>query len=109
MASAVAYALLLSLGGLILFFGAGYLFLLPRRYSEEPLKEAKPKVSVQILVLGDIGRSPRMTYHALSVARHGGVVDLVGYLGMSPSMPCPRYIFLANQAKKRLSGLTSLA
>ncbi|KAK2757539.1 mannosyltransferase [Arachnomyces sp. PD_36] len=37
------------------------------------------KVSVQILVLGDIGRSPRMQYHALSIAKHGGHVDLIGY------------------------------
>ena len=34
---------------------------------------------IQILVLGDIGRSPRMQYHALSIARHGASVDLVGY------------------------------
>ncbi|OTB00554.1 glycosyltransferase family 33 protein [Hypoxylon sp. CI-4A] len=39
----------------------------------------KESVSVQVLVLGDIGRSPRMQYHALSVARHGGRVDLIGY------------------------------
>lgn len=35
----------------------------------------------QIVVLGDIGHSPRMQYHALSIARHGGNVDLVGYHG----------------------------
>ncbi|KAL2754240.1 glycosyltransferase family 33 protein [Sodiomyces alcalophilus JCM 7366] len=34
---------------------------------------------IQVLVLGDIGRSPRMQYHAISVIRHGGKVDLVGY------------------------------
>ncbi|CAD6579397.1 MAG: mannosyltransferase [Alectoria sarmentosa] len=34
---------------------------------------------VQILVLGDIGRSPRMQYHALSIAKHGAQVDLIGY------------------------------
>ena len=37
--------------------------------------------SVQIVVLGDIGRSPRMQYHALSVAKHGGRVHLIGYVG----------------------------
>lgn len=37
--------------------------------------------TVQIVVLGDIGRSPRMQYHALSVAKHGGRVFLVGYQG----------------------------
>lgn len=38
-------------------------------------------VDVQILVLGDIGRSPRMQYHALSIAKRGGHVQLVGYQG----------------------------
>jgi beta-1,4-mannosyltransferase len=37
--------------------------------------------TVQIVVLGDIGRSPRMQYHALSIATHGGRVFLVGYQG----------------------------
>lgn len=36
--------------------------------------------SVQVVVLGDVGRSPRMQYHALSIANHGGTVDLVGYV-----------------------------
>lgn len=40
----------------------------------------------QILVLGDIGRSPRMQYHALSIVNHGGRVDLVGY-HESPLIP----------------------
>jgi beta-1,4-mannosyltransferase len=40
------------------------------------------RTSVQVLVLGDIGRSPRMQYHALSIAKNGGRVDLIGYLGM---------------------------
>ncbi|KAM0328155.1 hypothetical protein ACHAQA_005561 [Verticillium albo-atrum] len=34
---------------------------------------------IQVLVLGDIGRSPRMQYHALSIVKNGGRVDLVGY------------------------------
>ena len=34
---------------------------------------------IQILVLGDIGRSPRMQYHALSLAKQGHSVDLIGY------------------------------
>lgn len=38
------------------------------------------KTAVQVVVLGDIGRSPRMQYHALSIAKHGGRVDLIGYL-----------------------------
>ena len=37
--------------------------------------------SVQVVVLGDIGRSPRMQYHAISLAKHGARVYLVGYRG----------------------------
>lgn len=40
------------------------------------------KARVVVLVLGDIGRSPRMQYHCLSIAKKGGIVDLVGYEGM---------------------------
>ena len=36
---------------------------------------------VCVVVIGDIGRSPRMQYHALSFSRHGYQVDLVGFLG----------------------------
>lgn len=38
---------------------------------------------VVVLVLGDVGRSPRMQYHALSLAEHdaGTEVALVGYRG----------------------------
>lgn len=35
--------------------------------------------TIQVVVLGDIGRSPRMQYHALSIASNGGRVELVGY------------------------------
>ncbi|KAL9592808.1 MAG: hypothetical protein Q9179_006350 [Wetmoreana sp. 5 TL-2023] len=34
---------------------------------------------IQVVVLGDIGRSPRIQYHALSIAKHGGFVELIGY------------------------------
>lgn len=37
-----------------------------------------------VVVLGDIGRSPRMQYHALSLAREGFDVDIIGYSGSSP-------------------------
>jgi beta-1,4-mannosyltransferase len=50
--------------------------------SDQKEKPKRPPVSVQIVVLGDIGRSPRMQYHALSIAKHGGRVDLIGYKGM---------------------------
>ncbi|RYP55658.1 hypothetical protein DL769_010084 [Monosporascus sp. CRB-8-3] len=52
--------------------------LLPSRYVKHS-PASKESVAVQVLVLGDIGRSPRMQYHALSIARHSGSVDLIGY------------------------------
>lgn len=36
---------------------------------------------VAIVVLGDLGRSPRMQYHALALANDGAEVDLIGYTG----------------------------
>ncbi|KAI5696989.1 hypothetical protein M8J75_003471 [Diaphorina citri] len=44
----------------------------------------RDKKKVCIVVLGDIGRSPRMQYHALSLAKEGFSVDLVGYAGSIP-------------------------
>lgn len=38
--------------------------------------------SVAILVLGDIGRSPRMMYHAKSFAENDFETDLIGYGGV---------------------------
>ncbi|KAK4933252.1 mannosyltransferase [Elasticomyces elasticus] len=43
-------------------------------------RRLKVDVSVQVVVLGDVGRSPRMQYHALSIAGLGGRVDLVGHV-----------------------------
>lgn len=59
------------------------ILILPSQYISRRARDdnGKEKVTVQILVLGDIGRSPRMQYHALSIARHGGHVDLIGYQG----------------------------
>jgi beta-1,4-mannosyltransferase len=39
---------------------------------------------VCVVVLGDLGRSPRMQYHALALADDGDEVDLVGYAGRPP-------------------------
>ena len=41
-------------------------------------------LSVQVIVLGDVGRSPRMQYHAMSLAKHGCNVQLVGYQDTPP-------------------------
>ncbi|XP_073816887.1 ALG1, chitobiosyldiphosphodolichol beta-mannosyltransferase [Musca autumnalis] len=40
--------------------------------------------NVCIVVLGDIGRSPRMEYHACSFLEHNYNVDLIGYLESQP-------------------------
>ena len=37
-----------------------------------------------VIVLGDLGRSPRMQYHAVSLAEAGGEVDLIGLEGAPP-------------------------
>jgi beta-1,4-mannosyltransferase len=65
------------------------LLMLPTRYIRHSPPKAtssssvnEPKISVQVLVLGDIGRSPRMQYHAMSITKHGGRVDVIGYQGM---------------------------
>lgn len=41
---------------------------------------------VAVVVLGDIGRSPRMQYHAFSLAREGARVDVIGYR-RTPAFP----------------------
>lgn len=70
------------LWGFILWLSKKSLNIIPTRYqpAEKPEYE-----HIQILVVGDIGRSPRMQYHALSVAKHGKKVDIVGYKGEKPT------------------------
>lgn len=41
----------------------------------------KKKGSVAVVVVGDVGRSPRMQYHSLSLANNNFKVDLIGYGG----------------------------
>ena len=51
---------------------------------------------VVVVVLGDVGRSPRMQYHARSLASHGVQVTLVGYTGercISTVEDSPRVVF----------------
>ena len=60
------------------------LLLLPSQYDERNKSKDETGPRVQVLVLGDLGRSPRMQYHALSIAKHGGYVDLIGYRDSDP-------------------------
>lgn len=46
------------------------------------MTERKKKVC--LVVLGDIGRSPRMQYHGLSFLENGYLVEFVGYSGSQP-------------------------
>ena len=43
---------------------------------------------VCVLVLGDIGRSPRMQYHAISLSKHGYNVSFVGFFGKQVYNSC---------------------
>ncbi|KIM84705.1 glycosyltransferase family 33 protein [Piloderma croceum F 1598] len=60
--------------------------------------------SVAILVLGDIGRSPRMMYHAESFAKNDYETFLVGYPGSKPipsllSLPHIHFLYLSSPPK----------
>lgn len=46
---------------------------------------------VQVIVLGDAGRSPRMQYHCLSLVQLDYNVDLIGYGGGWVLQSCVRY------------------
>ncbi|XP_029912922.1 chitobiosyldiphosphodolichol beta-mannosyltransferase isoform X1 [Myripristis murdjan] len=47
-------------------------------------RDGQTERRVCVLVLGDIGRSPRMQYHALSLSKHGYSVVFVGFLDSKP-------------------------
>lgn len=44
----------------------------------------RPRKVAAVVVLGDIGRSPRMQYHSISLANEGYIVYMVGYAGSVP-------------------------
>ena len=48
-----------------------------------PPQQQQPQepLHIVVIVLGDVGRSPRMQYHALSLVQDGHTVTLVGYDG----------------------------
>lgn len=73
---------------------------------------------IQVLVIGDIGRSPRMQYHALSLAKHGYHVQIIGYqestlhpdivasngISVVPLHPSPRWLKTENKSLFLVSG-----
>lgn len=66
------------------------------KYVNRPLKLR----SVAIVVLGDVGRSPRMMYHAESFAKLGFNTYLIGYRGELPTASLGQ---LLNNATKSLN------
>ncbi|XP_045767026.1 chitobiosyldiphosphodolichol beta-mannosyltransferase [Maniola jurtina] len=48
------------------------------------MTDQSSRKTVKVVVLGDIGRSPRMQYHALSLAGCGHRVNLIGYVETQP-------------------------
>lgn len=56
------------------------LLLLLRSYCHDRAGRA-PSKSIAVIVLGDVGRSPRMMYHAQSLAQAGFEVLLIGFAG----------------------------
>uniref|UniRef100_A0A7N8Y6I7 Chitobiosyldiphosphodolichol beta-mannosyltransferase n=1 Tax=Mastacembelus armatus TaxID=205130 RepID=A0A7N8Y6I7_9TELE len=57
---------------------------------------------VCVLVLGDVGRSPRMQYHCLSLSKHGYYVSFVGFLDTKPHQD------LLRQEKIRIAPITEV-
>ena len=48
---------------------------------------------IQVVVLGDVGRSPRMQYHCLSLVQMNYKVDVIGYGGMETTgINCSLYV-----------------
>lgn len=70
-------------------------------------KFAKKNQSVAILVLGDIGRSPRMQYHASSLSKAGFKVQLIGYKGTEPHRSLLQDPNIRYQFVPELAGLTT--
>lgn len=57
-------------------------------YGEEDIKVAsltkvRERNVAHVVCIGDLGRSPRMQYHAISLAKRFIAVDLIGYTGTS--------------------------
>ncbi|TVY13913.1 Chitobiosyldiphosphodolichol beta-mannosyltransferase [Lachnellula arida] len=69
---------------LLLLWPSRYVNHSPPKVVSSAFSVDEPKISVQVLVLGDIGRSPRMQYHAMSIAKHGGRIDVIGYQESTP-------------------------
>ncbi|KAG0308699.1 hypothetical protein BGZ98_007170 [Dissophora globulifera] len=72
-----SFAIIIGLAFMVIFRFIGYLA------SKPPKASAVGKSSLCVVVLGDIGRSPRMLLHARSALDAGWRVDVIGYKGSS--------------------------
>jgi beta-1,4-mannosyltransferase len=66
--------------GTLLILTATTLYQIRKNHNHAPTKK-----SVAVLVLGDVGRSPRIMYHAQSFIDNGYSVSLIGYAGIYSS------------------------
>lgn len=64
--------------------------------------------SVAILVLGDVGRSPRMMYHAESFAKNDYETFLIGYRGAQTTHEAVEKIYNSSVGSKPTASLRSL-
>ena len=85
--SLVVVFILACLGSLGLLFALLWVLL-----SRAPSTTSRASLgrSAAVVVLGDVGRSPRMCYHAQSLAEDGWRVAVVGYAGTPPPPPLRR-------------------
>lgn len=77
-ALAVIAAVFYVAGSIVAWLGLIGMLLLLRRLRQ---RDGATNRRVCVLVLGDIGRSPRMRYHSLSLSKHGFTVTFVGFVG----------------------------
>ncbi|BFZ55067.1 mannosyltransferase [Savitreella phatthalungensis] len=75
---------LAAFAGVLLLYTIVFCFVFLPSPFQPGSKYAEKNQIVCILVLGDIGRSPRMQYHAASLSRLGFKVQIVGYKGTRP-------------------------
>ena len=87
-----SYAIIVGLTFMVIFRFIGYLA------TKAPKVSVMGKAGFCVVVLGDIGHSPRMLLHARSALNAGYKVDVIGYKGTSQvsksTLICAYFLFL---------------